>query len=292
MILVVGANGRVGGGVVDVLRSRGTTPRVLVRDREAAVTRFGDAVEIAVGDLADRTAVAGAMSDVEAVFLCSPVHPDQVSLQRSVVNEAAARGAFIVKLSGLGTFAGSYVDSGAWHAATEAEIRASGTGFTFLHPYFFMQNLLFMVPGARKDHVIRSGVGDAALAMVAVEDIAEVAAALLLDPSLAPGQTLPLTEGRARTYSEVAELFAGLLDAPVRYATQTLEQVEQSLSRSGQPDWHIRILLQFNRAFREGLGSEVSPAVGNILGRAPTTLEICLARGIAEVSAGSNPFPS
>ena len=43
---------------------------------------------------------------------------------------------YLVKVSGLATFPGSFVDSGRWHAEVEADLADSGLGYTCLHPYF------------------------------------------------------------------------------------------------------------------------------------------------------------
>ena len=292
LILVTGANGRVGSGVVKALLNRNVRPRVLVRDVTAAKRRFGDRVDVCIVDLLDADGVSRAMEGVKSVFLCSPVHPQQTRHQGHVVQAAKRNNSYVVKLSGLATFAGSYVDSGAWHAETELAIQEAGLEYTFLHPYFFVQNLVFQAKDAKQSGVIKSAVGDVAIAMVDVGDIAEVAARLLLDPRLAPGQTLPLTDCVAYTFDEVALVLTELLGQNIAYEQQTDEAVERNLRRAGQPDWHIRILLQFNRAFREGLGSRTTSAVTNILKRPPTKLKDALRLALRQVPDGGDPFPS
>ncbi|HJP31176.1 MAG TPA: NAD(P)H-binding protein [Candidatus Latescibacteria bacterium] len=293
MILVTGANGRVGRLVVaELLQHHQVHPRIFVRDEARAKARLVDTVEIAIGDLADQPAVDRAMEGIDAVFLCSPVHPNQTRLQGHVVEAASRVGTRIVKLSGLATFAESPVDSGRWHASTEEAIRVAGLGHTFLHPYFFAQNLAFQLPSARDDGVIRSAVRQAAIAMVDVRDIAAVAAKLLVQPGLARDTTLPLTGDRAVTYSEVAGVFAEVLDRPVDFLAQRLDEVEVTLRNSGRPDWHIRILLQFNRAFSQGLAEEVDPAVRDVLGRPPLSLADTLRDAVRQEPKDSDPFPS
>ena len=51
--LITGATGDVGSKVVERLLRRGDRPRIFVRDAEKAQSRFGDRVEVFVGDLAD-----------------------------------------------------------------------------------------------------------------------------------------------------------------------------------------------------------------------------------------------
>jgi uncharacterized protein YbjT (DUF2867 family) len=51
--LVTGATGDIGSRVVERLLERGDRPRIFFRDMEKARVRYGDRVDIAVGDLAD-----------------------------------------------------------------------------------------------------------------------------------------------------------------------------------------------------------------------------------------------
>ena len=155
LILVTGANGRVGSRVVQALLDRHLRPRVLVRDVTAAKRRFGDRVDVCIADLLDADGVGRAMEGVKSVFLCSPVHPQQIRHQGHVVQAAKRNDSYVVKLSGLATFSGSYVDSGAWHAETEVAIQEAGLEYTFLHPYFFVQNLLFQLRGAKQSSEVR-----------------------------------------------------------------------------------------------------------------------------------------
>ncbi len=264
---------------------------MFVRDTEKAKKSFSDTVEVVQGDLNDPPSIAQAMSGITSVFICCPVNPNQVAQQNAVVDAAKEEGSRIVKLSGLATFPGSFVDSGRWHAETEAYIADSGLPFTSLHPYFFMQNLGFQLKDIREKGVLKSAVATASIAMVDARDIAGVVARLLLDPELAIGKTLPLTCDRSMTYTEITEVMSNVLGIPVRFEAQTMEEVESNLRKSDQPNWHIDILLQFNRAFDEGLGSEVHPAVRDILGRAPLSLEDYL-KDAESPTGDADPFPS
>ena len=285
LILVIGANGRVGQNVVtELVKHHNTRPRIMVRDLPKAISRFHDSVsssvEIVAGDLIQVESIEAAMKGISAVFLCSPVHPEQVTHHLNVVEAAVREGAYIVKLSGLATFPGSFVDSGDWHSQTEELIRQTGLDYTFLHPFFFSQNLAMQLKSANEHGVIRSSVSEAPIAMVDVRDIAAVAAALLAQPDLAPQKTLTLTQTSALTYTEIASVFGEVLKRPVKFQAQTLSQTEKLLRASGQPDWHVKILLQFTKAFNEGLGSTPSDSIHAVLGKAPLTLRETLESAI------------
>jgi uncharacterized protein YbjT (DUF2867 family) len=292
MIVVTGATGRIGRLVVEALVGQGEQVRAVVRDPGAARATLGEAVDIATADLADQRAVTRAMRNARSVFLCTSVHPDQVLLQGHVVNAATEVGTRVVKLSGLATFAGSYVDSGRWHAETEDAIRRSGLPHTFLHPYFFSQNLAFALRDARERGVITSAIPDANIAMVDVRDIAAVAATVLRDAARVPATTLVLTGPDAVSYSDVAAILANLTGRSVACRKLTHEQLAAGLRNAGQPEWHTRLLLQFNQAFAAGLAQQPTTAVADVLGRAPIPVEASL-RAMAGLSPRDNePSPS
>lgn len=290
--LVIGANGRVGQHAVAELLAAHQPVRVFVRDVEAARQRYGDSVQVVQGDLNDPASLTGAMDEVGSILLCAPVSPDQVRQQNGVIDAAAAAGLNpkVVKVSGLATFADSFVDSGRWHALTEAYLQASGLPYTCLHPYFFMQNLGFQVAEVKKTGKLKSAVTQP-VAMVDARDIAAVAARAMLTPELAQGQTLPLTCGQAMTYADMAAVMSEVFEQHVEFELQTMAEVEERLAASGQPDWHVQLLLQFNRAFDEGYGAKPHPAAEDILGRAPLSLKDYLL-SLDAPGAGTNPFPS
>jgi uncharacterized protein YbjT (DUF2867 family) len=294
MILVTGANGRVGRLVVaELIETYNQTPAVFVRDRAKATEIFGGTVQIRTGDLDDRLSVEAAIADdVTAVFLCSPVHPGQITQHGNVIDAAADRGDVkVVKLSGLATFEDSFVDSGRWHAMSERHLKESGVPFTCLHPYFFMQNLAFQIREVKESGVLRSAVPDAPIAMIDVRDIAAVAAKLLVKPQLGNGETLPLTCADALSHNEIAELMSQTFGSSIQCEQQDLAELEHRLRLSGQPEWHIKILMQFNQAFSEGYGSHVNPAASDILGRAPRSVAAFL-QDVGVTTSDTNPFPS
>jgi hypothetical protein len=72
----------------------------------------------------------------------------------------------------------------------------------------------------------------------------------------------------------------------------THEQLAAGLRNAGQPEWHTRLLLQFNQAFAAGLAQQPTTAVADVLGRAPIPVEASL-RAMAGLSPRDNdPFPS
>jgi len=202
--------------------------------------------------------------------------PRQVTWQGAVIDAAAGSRPLIVKLSGLATTPGSFVDSGRWHAESEQKIRALDLPHVFLHPNFFMQNLARSVPTALERGVLVANSSDARIAPVDVRDIGAVAARLLTGRVDRTGATLRLTDTEAFTYESLAAELGELAGRVIEVVETTEGQTRLALANTGMPDWHIDILLQFNRAFREGLGAQTSRDVAEVLDRPPRSVRTYL----------------
>ena len=153
----------------------------------------------------------------------------------------------------------------------------------------FHQNLSFQWAEAQRSGVLRSAVTEHPIAMINADDIGAVAAALLQRPER--GKTFVLTESRAYTYGDVADMFSEVMGRPVRFEAQSRDEVAAALRKSGQPGWHVDLVLQFNDAFNAGLGNVTTTAVEDILHRPPIALRDHLMRHGSTIT-GRNPFPS
>lgn len=301
-ILLTGVTGRVGEAVAKELSTQGM-PRPLGLVRKKTPLSSADESQSpldyipVLGDLADATSLAQSLREVDRALLVTNIHPDQCRLQGNFIDAAvtASQPIHLVKLSGLGSRLNSEVDSGRWHAETEAYARTRGLSAHFLHPYFFMQNFAFSIEQVRRTGTLTSGVdGDTPIAMVDLRDIAAVATCLLLDPTQSSVDLLPLTSARTYTHNQVASLLSQQLNQEIVYKVQAERDLRRALNTAGQPDWHIDIIVQFNTAFDAGLAAKPSPYVGQILARAPRTLEdylVELSRDTTSVT-GRNPFPN
>ena len=124
---------------------------MFVRDVHKARSRFGDRVDIFVGDLASRESLTAALEGIDDFFLVNsgPQIPFQDELASSAAKAAGVK--HLVKLSSMDVQQGLAI--GAWHERGEAAIRASGIPFTFVRPTGFMSNLLAWVPSIKAEGV-------------------------------------------------------------------------------------------------------------------------------------------
>jgi uncharacterized protein YbjT (DUF2867 family) len=268
--LVTGATGEVGSRVVDFLLERGERPRVFVRDAQKARGRFGDRVEVAVGDLADAGSLFAALRGMNALFLVNsgPEIPSRDELAAKAAKAAGVR--HLVKLSSMD--AQQQVGTGVWHARGESAIRASGIKFTFVQPTGFMANALFWAAPIKAGGVVRSATGDGKIPFIHTDDTAGVATEALTTRKH-DGQSLPITGPAALSYAEMAAQIGAVIGKPVGFQAIDENVVRQSMSESGDSEEMIVVHLSIYRAIREGRMAEVTGNVERVLGRKPITFD-------------------
>jgi NAD(P)H dehydrogenase (quinone) len=157
-----------------------------------------------------------------------------------------------------------------------------------------MQNLAFQFDVAEKQGVIRSAVTEQPINMIDADDIGAVVAELLVSRDKLDCEAATLTGSKAYTYDDIARILTHLLGQKIDFERQDYRELETALKNAREPDWHIQLLLQFNRAFNEGLGNVETKVVQEILDRKPTTLEDCLSRALqgSREFTDSSPIPS
>src|SRR6202451_1302149 len=170
--LISGATGDIGSRVVKCLLERGERPRVFARDAREARERFGERVDVAVGDVPDAGSLYAALPAVDALFLVNS-GPEIAGRDAAAAQAAKAAGVrHLVKLSSMD--ARQDVGTGVWHARGESAIRASGIAFTFVQPTGFMENALFWAPPIKSRRVVRSATGAGKIPFIHSDDIAAV----------------------------------------------------------------------------------------------------------------------
>jgi len=264
--LITGATGAIGSRLVEHLLDRGDRPRVFVRSAEKARQRYGNQVDIAVGDLADAKSLQAALTGVDALFLVNS-GPELARRDEAAAKAATAAGVKrLVKLSSMD--AQPNVGTGVWHAQGEAAIRASGIAFTFVQPSGFMSNALAWAASIKADGVVHSPTGDGKIAFIHPDDIAAVATKALTTREL-DGESLPITGPEALSYSEMTAKISAAIGKPLKFQPMSEEQVRHQMTESGDPPEIVKAHLSIYQAIREGRLAAVTANVYRILGRNP-----------------------
>jgi uncharacterized protein YbjT (DUF2867 family) len=251
---------------VKSLLERGVRPRVFVRDARKARERFGDRVDVAVGDLTDAGSLFAALVGVDSFFLVNS-GPEIASRDELAARAAIAAGVkHLVKLSSMD--AQQDVGTGVWHARGEAAIRASRIAFTFVQPTGFMENALFWATSIKASGVVRSTTGDGKIPFIHSDDIAAVTIEALTRREY-DGKALPITGPEALSYAEMAAKIGDAIGKPVGFEAISEEQVRRRMTESGDSEEMIVAHLSIYRAICEGRLAAVTDNVERVLGRKP-----------------------
>ena len=276
MILLTGATGQIGTNLVPLLSTRNVALRALTRDPARAPRLPG--VEWVRGDLSEPQTLPHLFRGADTLFLLTSNGPEMAQVQLNAVATAKEAGITrIVKQSALGASDHSKSPIGRAHHEVERAIEASGMAWTFLRPHVFMQHLLTLAPGIARDGVLRSASGEGKIPFIDTRDIAEVAAVALTKPGH-EGKKLVLTGPKAVSYRDVAAAVQAATGKPVRYISETEAELRGRMAREGATPWDIDSAAGLAGYQRAGGKTEtVSPAVAEVTGRSPRSVENLIA---------------
>ena len=276
LIGITGATGRLGSRVARRLAAAGAAQLLLVRDPARAPELPG--ASTAVASFPDRDAVTVALQGVPTVLMVSASETlDRVAQHTAFVDAAAAAGVrHLVYISFDGAATDCTFTLGRDHYATEQHIRSSGMAFTFLRDNLYADFLPALVG---EDGVIRGPAGDGRVAAVAQDDIADAAAAVLLDPAGHAGCTYTLTGPQALSLGEVAGILTAELGRHIDYRVETLDEAYASRSSYGAPRWQLDAWVSTYTAIAAGELATVTHDVQTLTGHAATSLVQLLRSG-------------
>ena len=270
MYLVTGATGNVGSEVVAQLLASGEKVRVFTRDA-AKVARWGDRVEVAIGDFAKPGTFANAFAGVEGAFLMSG-GPDGEPFAQLVAAAKAQGNVRIVFLSTI--LAGSpEFQIGKLHKDREDTIRASALPAKFVRAGGFMTNAYRWIDTIKTEGVVYNPMGAGKFAPIAPEDIAAVAVKALTTPGL-PEEVFELTGGALLSVPEQVSILAEILGKPIRCVEVSTETAVQNFIRAGVPPHVAAAVGESFRVVREGRTPLVKDTVARVTGKTPKTFEV------------------
>ena len=265
-ILVTGATGNVGRPLIASLLADGAQVRALTRDPAAA--NLPPQVDVTSGDYAAPGVFAAAVRGADAVFVnIGAIRTGLGDLLAAARAEGVNR---IVLLSSTTVRDHGEQDSalGAQHKAAEDAIKASGIDWTILRCGGFATNTLAWAATVRADRVVHAPYGQAAMALMAEQDIAAAAARVLLDPGHA-GQTYYLTGPESLTQIQQAAASAAALGQQVRFEELSPETFRQYASQRF-PAPVVDDLLRY-WAQSAGRVADIAPDLEKLIGRPATT---------------------
>jgi uncharacterized protein YbjT (DUF2867 family) len=282
MIVVTGANGRLGRGVVEGVLQRAGAPNVgvSVRDPAKAADLAARGVRVRRGDFADADSLPAAFEGASQLLLVSSnaraIGGDTLAQHRAAIAAARAAGVKrVVYTSHMAASSRSEFSPMHDHAATEELLRESGLAWTSLRNGFYASAGIMWLGDAPASGVLEVP-ADGKVSWTAHADLAEAAAIVLTSPGRFDGPTPPLTAPEALSMGDLAALVAELTSQPVRRAVITEDELGAKLSARGLPPETARIFLGFYRASRNGEFQAVDPTLEQLLGRKPLSMRSLL----------------
>ncbi|MFE2296765.1 SDR family oxidoreductase [Streptomyces sp. NPDC059445] len=267
---ITGASGRLGGRIARRLAAAGIAQTLPSRTPSRA-PRLPGAVAVP-GSYDDREALMAALRGTDRVLMVSASEaPDRLRDHRTFIDAAAQAGvAHLVYISFYGAAPDATFTLARDHWHTEQHIRAAGIPFTFLRDNLYAD---FMPALVGADGAIRGPAGDGRAALIAQDDIADAAVAVLRDPRPHTGRAYELTGPEALTLTDVARVLTAVGGRPVTYVPETTEEAYASRAAYGAPDWQLDAWVSTYTAIADGSLATVTTAVEDLTGHRATSLD-------------------
>lgn len=256
LILLIGGSGKVGRRVARVLRERGY--RVRLASRSGVDVRF---------DWRDPTTYDQALAGADAMFIVGPGSAtDWSPLLRDLLARAADAGvrrAVLLSARGVEFLPDGAVDR------SERALRAGAIPWNILRPAHFAQNFTEAMFVPVDDEVVAPVAGGAE-PFIDVEDVAEVAAALLTDPGF-ENEVVEVSGPDAVDFQEAVSLVGGAAGRRFTFVNEPPEQHIQRLRAAGTPEGYITWRMAMLGGIRTGDDAYLSDGVQRVLGRPATS---------------------
>jgi len=267
---VTGSTGKLGGAIACAISAAGERQRLIVRDAGRAPRLEG--ADVAVADYSDFDASTSALEGVDVLLMVSASEaPDRRVQHRTFIDAAVAAGVqHIVYTSFAGAASDAVFTLGRDHGDAEAALSESGLVTTLLRDNFYLD---YFPVFADDNGVIRGPADGGRVAAVARADVADVAAAVLLDPTTHEGAVYELTGGEAISFGEAVERMTATLGTPFSFVNETLEEAYASRRVYTDEQFLLDAWVSTYTAIAQGTVERVTDHVERISGHAPRRLE-------------------
>lgn len=289
MIIVTGAGGHLGRGIVEGVLTRLPVGRIVacVRDPQKVTALAERGVQVRAGDFAEPEGLAAAFAGAEQVLVVSvdKLGETALRLHRDAIRAARAAGARrVLYTSHMGARPDSPFAAAADHAATEALLAEGGAPFTSLRHGFYAESGLHLIGHAFETGELRVP-EDGPVSWTARNDLAEADAILVAEEGRLDGLTPPLTAPEAFTMAELAAVASELTGREIKHVTVSDDEWREESVAQGTPAFAAEMLLGMYRAARRGDFATVDPTLEALLGRRPQTMRDVLAAALKPAAA-------
>lgn len=271
MIIVTGATGRLGSGIVGELLDRlpADTIGVSVRDADAAAALAARGVRVRAGDFTDPATLDHAFEDADQVLIVSASirGPQAAAATRAAIDAAVRAGATrVLYTSHQAASRDSLFDPARQHAAAQAYLAEQDVAYTALRHGFYASTFEYYLPDALQTGELVLP-ADGPVSWTAHADLAEADAIALTRPAALDGVTPPLTAPDLLDFSEAARIASDLTGRKITRIVIDDEQWKATVTAQGMPAAAADFTLGMFRAARAGEFAITDPALETLLGR-------------------------
>lgn len=276
MLIVTGANGRLGRGVVEQLIKHLPAEQigVSVRDVSQAQDLKERGVRVRHGDFIEAESLLNAFEGASQVLLVSTGILGDVGIRQhqTAIETAKKSGAGrVLYTSHMGSSSTSYFPPMVHHRASEDLLRESGMRHTSLRNGFYASSLVGLIGDAVKtgELIVPE---DGPIAWTTHSDLTQATAVILTEKNW-DGPSPNLTASEAIDMEEVAAMVSDIIGRTIYRKVVTDEAYRAHLTAQGFPEARIAITLGLFRASRNGDFAQTSNALADLIGRPPLTLK-------------------
>jgi NAD(P)H dehydrogenase (quinone) len=276
LVGVTGATGAVGGRVAARLAQQDAAQRLIARDLARVPAVVGpEIVQIGPAGYRDVAGMNDALLGVETLFLVSGRESAARVVEHAEAIQAAVHAGVqrIVYTSFLGAGPDATFTFARDHFHTEQLIRETGLAYTFLRNSQYLDYLPLLVG---PDGVIRGPAGEGRCAWVSRDDVAAVAAAVLLADGEHDGRTYDVTGPEAHTFAWAAERLSAVTGRAITYEDEPVAAAYESRSHLDAPDFEVDGWVTSYVAVRTGEMDLVADTVPRLTGHPAQDLDAWL----------------
>lgn len=236
-VLVIGATGGVGRGVMSGLVGQGVTVRAMTH-YPAKLDQFPEGVEGCVADLVAKGSLAKAFSGIEQVFMMTPLSQNEIQMGLNAVLAATMAGVKnIVYLSVPHPEGSDNIPHFKNKVLIERKLKESGVAHTILRPNNFFQNDQWGQAAIMAYNTYPQPLGNVGLNRVDSRDVADAAVNALTREGF-ENREFALHGAEVWTGDSIAAKFSEKLGREIRYAGDDLEAWAKQ-SQHMMPAWMV-----------------------------------------------------
>ena len=272
--LVTGAGGHLGSAVVETLLRHVPPDRVVAGTRvpNAAGGLRAQGVDVRHCDFDDAESLEAAFRGIERLLIVSTDGDNESRLRRhrSAVDAAAQAGVHFIAYTSLVKADSSPMALADVHRSTETRIRETGIPYSFLRNNWYIENERASLQAALAGQPILTAAGAGRIGWVSRDDLAEAAAAVLAGSG--HQNSVYELSGPPRTYASFAQAAGNFIGRDIPVVSLGDVEYGQMIAGFGLPIHVVELLVDAQRAMRQGAMDIESRDLEYLLGRPPTPI--------------------